>query len=237
MLPLILCILFMVAGAICLTLFLLEKVRKYSVKATMIKSLTSLCFIGTCAVGLYQTGKHVLSLYVIFGLLLGLLGDIWLDFKYVFPHHNDAFTYAGFTMFGVGHILYIGGMFHEFYHGENILYIIIPLIVGLVISIGNVLLEKVMKLNYGQFKWIVFVYGFLLFSMVAVAMSFSIIYQFKNTTLIMIFAGGIFFALSDLILSGTYFGVGKERPVDIISNAITYYLAQYTIAFSMFFLV
>ena len=51
----------------------------------------------------------------------------------------------------------------------------------------------------------------------------------------MLIAGGVLFAVSDLILSGTYFGEGKERPFDIISNAITYYLAQYVIAFSIMF--
>ena len=52
----------------------------------------------------------------------------------------------------------------------------------------------------------------------------------------MLFVGGVLFAVSDLILCGTYLGKGKERPVDLISNAVTYYAAQYIIAFSLFFL-
>lgn len=236
MLPLILCILFMSLGAIALTLFLIEKTRKYSVKATMIKSVCSLLFIGVAAVGLYKNERHVLALYVILGLLLGLLGDIWLDFKYVFKENDDAFTYAGFTMFGLGHVLYITGMFHEFYHGENVLYIIVPLALGAMLGIANIFLEKPMKLKYGKMKWIACLYGALLFSMALTTLSLCIMTGFQVTTLIMLFAGGILFAISDLILSGTYFGVGKERPVDIITNAITYYAAQYLIAFSLFFI-
>ena len=55
------------------------------------------------------------------------------------------------------------------------------------------------------------------------------------TTLNLIFIGSILFALSDLVLSGTYFG-GKERPVDIILNYLTYYPAQFLIALSLLFL-
>ena len=38
-------------------------------------------------------------------------------------------------------------------------------------------------------------------------------------------------------LSGTYFGEGKERPVDFVLNYVFYYGAQFTIAFSLLFLV
>ena len=52
----------------------------------------------------------------------------------------------------------------------------------------------------------------------------------------MLFAAGALFAISDLILSGTYFGIGKTRPVDLITNTVTYYCAQYLIAFSLLFI-
>ena len=223
-------------GAIALTLFLLEKTRKYSLKAAMIKTVVSLFFIATCAVGLYQNGKHVLSLCVMLGLLLGLLGDIWLDLKYVYKENEKPYTYAGFVMFGIGHMLFMGGMFTEYYHGDNPLYIIIPLVAGFVVSLGNIILEKPMKLKYGKMKWIVYFYGALLFSVAFSALSLSILNNWQITPLIMILVGGVFFAISDLILSGTYFGEGKERNVDIISNALTYYIAQYLIAFAMFFI-
>ena len=236
-LSLLLCIGFIVLGAIALTLFLLEKIRNYSVKAAMIKSVTSLLFIATCAVGLYKNGSHKLALFVILGLLLGLLGDIWLDFKYVYKENDKPFTYAGFTMFGLGHLLYIAGMIVEYVNKDtNPLYVIIPIAVGILAGVVNVLLEKIMKLEFKEMKWIVCLYGAILFSMMFTAISFSIMTQFQNATLIMIAAGGILFAISDLVLSGTYFGQGKERPVDIIINSVTYYMAQYTIAFAVFFI-
>lgn len=236
MLPLILCIVFICLGAISLTLFLLEKTKRYSLKAVFLKTTTSLFFIATAAVSLILKGYHYLAVFVPFGLFLGLLGDIWLDLKYVYREHDVPYTYAGFISFGLGHIVYMSGLFLEFYHGESVLYIIIPFAVGLLLSFGNLFMEKPMKLKYGQMKPIAFVYGFILFSMTLSALSLSILHAFTNTTLIMFFIGGLLFAISDLILSGTYFGEGKERPIDITTNGITYYAAQFIIAFSLFFL-
>ena len=93
-----------------------------------------------------------------------------------------------------------------------------------------------MKLNFGKFKWIVWLYGSLLFSMIATGFTLALSQLFQNVTYNMMFIGGVLFAISDLILSGTYFGENHEKPFDLISNAVTYYAAQYIIAFSLFFL-
>lgn len=236
MLPLILCIVFMCFGAVSLTLFIIEKIKKYSVKETLIKTITSCFFVAVSAVSLYSKGQHFLTVFVTLGLFIGLLGDIFLDLKYVFKEHDKEFTYAGFISFAVGHAFYIMGMYLEFFKEQNVLYIIIPVIVGTLISFINLFIEKLMKLNYSSLKVIVFIYGVLLFSMTACSLSLCIMTGFKNVTLIMMFAGGLLFTISDLILSGTYFGVGKERPIDISTNAVSYYMAQFVIAFSLFFL-
>ena len=236
MFPLILCIVFICLGLLSLFFFLKEKVKNYSLKAVFFKTTTSLFFIATAAVSLFFKGYHYLSIFVTLGLFLGLLGDIWLDLKYVFKEHDTAFTYAGFISFGLGHILYISGLFLEFYRGQHVLYIIIPLAAGLLISMCNLFLEGVMKLNYGKMKAIALIYGVTLFGMTLSSLSLSILHGFKEPTLIMFFIGGLLFTVSDLILSGTYFGQGKERPFDIISNSITYYLAQFVIAFALFFI-
>jgi len=47
------------------------------------------------------------------------------------------------------------------------------------------------------------------------------------------FIGALLFLLSDLVLSGTYFGTGKRRPVDVILNHILYYAGQFLIAGSV----
>ena len=76
----------------------------------------------------------------------------------------------------------------------------------------------------------------ILFGMLATAGYLAIVNKMQVASYNMLFIGGILFALSDLILCGTYFGEGKDKPFDLISNSITYYVAQYLIAFSIFFL-
>ena len=77
-------------------------------------------------------------------------------------------------------------------------------------------------------------YGALLFFMTAFAI-FSAVFAgiAANKHLLVMGIGGVFFAISDLILSGTYFGEGKNRPVDIVTNHVTYYIAQFVIAGSL----
>ncbi len=84
MMPLISIIILMCAGAILLFFFLKEKVKTYSVKAVMFKAAASICSVGVAAVSLFAKGYHALSICVTLGLFFGVLGDIWLDFKYVF---------------------------------------------------------------------------------------------------------------------------------------------------------
>ena len=236
MTTLIICIILTCLGAVSLVFFLLEKIRKYSVKAVMLKAITSLFFVSVGAIVLFENGHHFLSLFIVLGLVVGLLGDIWLDFKYVFKEHDKVFTYAGFIAFAIGHTFYITGMFLEFYNGQSPLYIILPLLGGLLISILNLFIAKPMKLDYSGYKVISIIYGFCLFSMILTTLSLSIMMSFQSVTLIMMLAGGVLFTLSDLILSGTYFGKGKERPVDIITNTVTYYAAQFVIALAMLFI-
>ena len=66
--------------------------------------------------------------------------------------------------------------------------------------------------------------------------SLTILSGFQAVSLILLMVGGILFALSDLILNMTYFGEGHEKPFDIITNTVTYYIAQNLIALSIFFL-
>ena len=93
-----------------------------------------------------------------------------------------------------------------------------------------------MKLSYGKFKSVVIAYGVILFAMVLISGSFALYYGWEKTSLNLIFVGGVFFAISDLILSGTYFGTGKERPIDLALNYITYYAGQFLIASTLVFI-
>ncbi len=234
-------LLLLACGAALLFVYIREKIKAYSVKAVLIKSLVSVLFLAIAVYGTWLSAlkgnASLLCPFVVLGLLFGLLGDIWLDLKYVFPEKDAPFTYAGFCVFGVGHILYIIGMLLTFYPSGKPMTVLVPVLLALVLSIGNAVLEKPMKLSYGKFKPVVIAYGVILFAMVLLSGSLARYYGWAKTPLNLIFIGGVSFAISDLILSGTYFGEGKERPIDLALNYITYYAAQFLIASALVFIV
>ncbi len=216
--------------------FAYEKVKGYSLKAVFIKTVCSLLFIALGIYGAFKSGYHVFSPFAISALIVGMLGDIALEMKYVYRQNDKELTYAGFILFGVGHILYVTGLFLEFYHKQSILYVILPFVGALLMGIICLLIEKPFKLQYGSYKLIILLYGLTLFSTTFCSLSLCIMTQFQYVPIILVFIGGVLFAVSDLVLNGTYFGEGHEGAFDLVSNTFLYYIAQNLIALSLFLL-
>ena len=229
-------IILLVVGLLVATLFICLKVKKYSIVGTIVKATASVLFISLAVVCNFIKGNTYFGGFALAALAFGMLGDIWLELKYVYPQDDEPLTFAGFICFGIGHILYITGMIMTFYVSGHPINIIIPFVFGALVGTSIIVLEKPMKLKLGKMKLISLLYSFLLFSMVGMAVSLLILSGFKNVTLIMVSIGGILFAVSDLVLSQTYFGQGHDKPIDLISNTAMYYVAQNLIAFSIYFI-
>ena len=226
-------------GIVATIAFLVKRVKEGGVKAAMLKAFASTLFIATgvaAAASVIGADKFSFALFVVMGLVMGLMGDIWLDLKWVYPETNDTYTFAGFGSFMIGHFFYLAGLFIHYADFTKPLYIVIPAVVALLLGGGVVILEKPMKMVYGKFKAITGVYGFVLGFMTFLSGSLALMHNFREMTLNFMFVGGVLFLLSDLILSGTYFGEGKRRPVDIVTNHVAYYAAQFVIASAVLFI-
>jgi hypothetical protein len=213
------------------------RVKKRNLPAILIKAVASVFFILTAAAAAFW-GKFpysaLLSFCILGGLLFGLLGDIWLDLKDMYAEHKDPYIFAGFSSFLVGHLFFIAGI--TAHYGFAPAKLLCAAAVAAFVTGFVLVSEKPMKLHYGKFKGITLVYSFVLTMMTATAA----VYGFwpgagPALQARVMAAGGALFLLSDLILSGTYFGVGKDKPVHIILNYLLYYGAQFTIAWSLLY--
>ena len=230
----------LITGFVLLGVFLYFRVKEKRVTAVVIKGFVSLMFIVTALVA-WLTSKNpdnIFAVFILFGLFFGLLGDILLDIKYIDLNRELLFTRLGFIAFAVGHIFYVTGLFvYLFNFDANVLYIIIPILVALLLMAITLLMEKFTKVRYERMKIFVIFYAFILFFTTAIYMSAAIQSGWNSTTVIIIAFALIAFALSDLILNNTYFAPGFSSPAFIISNHIFYYVAQFAIALSLFFLI
>ena len=230
----------LITGFVLLGVFLYFRVKEKRVTAVVIKGFASMMFIVTALVA-WLTSKNpdnTFAVFILFGLFFGLLGDILLDIKYIDLNRELLFTRLGFIAFAVGHIFYVTGLFvYLFNFDANVLYIIIPILVALLLMAITLLMEKFTKVRYERMKIFVIFYAFILFFTTAIYMSAAIQSGWNSTTVIIIAFALIAFALSDLILNNTYFAPGFSSPAFIISNHIFYYVAQFAIALSLFFLI
>ena len=230
------CIILICIALVLLVWYIISKCQKYDLKELFIKTAISVLFVAVSLVATYSSGKFTLfNVFIILGLVLGLIGDILLDLKFIDLERTIGYTYAGMVSFGLGHILFITGIISNYSKG-GALYIILAIICDVVFSFATILLEKPLKLNYGRYKKISFGYALCLFGTLAFSFFLALENQFSILPLNLFIVGAALFAISDLVLSGTYFGEGKERPIDFILNYITYYGAQFVIAMLLLYL-
>ena len=231
------CFIILGIALVLLVFYIILKCKKYDVKELYFKTIISMLFVTLALVATLASDKFtIFNVLIIIGLLFGLVGDILLDLKYVDKERAPFYTYGGFVSFGIGHIFYMTGLILNFMPNDKAYFLAFAFGLDVIFAIATILMEKPMKLEYGKMKKISFVYALCLFGSVSVSFFLAIANSFSIVSLNLFMIASISFAASDLILSGTYFGKGKERPIDIILNYAFYYSAQYLIALLLLYL-
>ena len=221
-------------GCIMSLIFCISRAKGFSIRNLMLKSVSSLCYLLTAVFAVISNPKAtVYGSLIIFGGALGLVGDILLDLKGIYRKDEASFLKGGFIFFLVGHLFYSSATIYSL----RLKWWIILLCAAGALLFGYLIIAsaKIMKVHYGAYRTIVFIYTSVLALSMLLAIAAAIYTKFlAGYTVLAI--GLILFTLSDAILSGTFFGRGKEKPFYFFTNHLTYYAGQYLIAASIMFM-
>lgn len=207
--------------------------------AMLVKVLASLGFIGIGVAGIYSGTNNVqAAIFVIFGLIMGLIGDIVLDLKVVYAGKKEADIYltSGMVSFGIGHIFYFVAI--SLFLGSTAangaligVCLAIAAIGAFAMILGG---EKLLKFNFGKFTIHSLIYAFMLIFMCAFTIGCGIVV--KGSKMALFASGMILFLLSDIVLTQMYFGGRPKDKTLCAINHILYYAAQICIATSIFYM-
>ena len=227
------------------SIFISVRVNKGELAGVFSKTVASFCFIAFALLLLAQkVNLNTYSIYgvvcLVLGLVLGLIGDILLDLKVVYPFHKSGYLYAGMTSFLVGHLFYIASMILFTYN--EISFFSSQLLPFFLILIGAIILTiivyfistKVIKLNYEKFSIFVNIYSFVLIFTTILSVYLACIVSIIPMYVLAI--GFVLFLASDLVLSMQYFGGKLQDKKLIVINHLLYYLAQIIIAMFIYFI-
>lgn len=224
----------LVLGLINLILFLVQRRPQVSLRVLFFKTTTS-CLMILASLAAYYENKASCSLELALlffaGSVCGLLGDIWLDAKYIFPSEKNGLLKAGFISFLIGHIFYSVAMFITY--GVSTLSIICGVVGALSAPLTCMVTEKLFKADFGKDKLISVVYTGVLTFTTGVSLAVAIENNFDLSSLVR-FIGMVLFLGSDAVLARVYFCEGQNTRVNVVINHALYYLAQFSLATSLF---
>ncbi|MBR3310058.1 MAG: hypothetical protein IKG00_09235 [Lachnospiraceae bacterium] len=229
----VLFICFLIVTVIVAMIFTIRRGTKTDAVSLLLKAVSSLLFILFGLLGLFFSKGPYLALFIVAGLVCGLIGDIYLDMKFVYPKDETLNTFTGFGAFMLGHCFYTIFLFS--YYKITLVHLLISIAAGIVIGIAIFVTPKLMKLNYGRYRVISSIYAGLLVFVTVYALLLEVAAG-HSVSKLLFFIGIVLFLLSDLILSQIYFGENKGMTGNKIANHLTYYLGQILIAASIWFL-
>lgn len=229
------CIFFGIFSLIFCLLFCWFRTKQANVYSLMLKALSSVCFILCGLFAIKNVGSNNLNLLILAGLIMGLIGDVVLDLKIMYPEQSDQYFMAGTSAFTVGHLFYFMAvlLFNNAILPTHLLWNVLASTgVAIALTFAIILPSRKMGLDFGKQIYMVSMYSFVLTFMMAFSISIAIFHP-----MFWIFAVGmILFFASDIILSLQYFG-GRSQKIFVWINHILYYLAQVMIAISILYLI
>lgn len=224
--------------AVCLIMGILKSYsrnKNYLEYELLFKTCGSLCFVclGILSFYLSDTTNTQYALAIIIGLILGMLGDIFLCLYdiLVIPKRKDFVQYVGVTFFFLGHICY---MFNFLSISDLKLYLI-PFVV--IMPIIYLILALTKKVQTNTLQNVFLTIYFLALNLILVSAVNLIITRDDVAFPVIILVASVLFISSDIVLGLSWFApsakLHKNYDFYII---LSYFLAQCLYAISIYFI-
>ena len=227
-------------------LFVVVRVKMGGFMGLVTKTIASFGFVTSAIIGLVITDATDLSKWavglIVIGLLCGMVGDIVLDLKVIYPDSDRCYLNTGMGSFFVGHIFYIiafsllvAANINDYNTTVQLFGCSVPLLITVGVSailplMITVSSTKMMGLNFGKFKWQTIGYTFIL----CCSMVYTLTLSIMGGALWLAFVGMVLFFLSDVVLSFQYFGGKIDNKTLIAVNHGLYYAAQIVLVAVLF---
>ena len=200
-----------------------EHEEKY-VLADILKGSAALMFV-LVGYNAYLANSSDTNRLFLIGLIFGMIGDILLNLRYVFPKNGQKIFLVGILAFLIGHILYLVALIPSAQH----LWLFVA--IGAIAAAGLLAyIFKTMEVKKAFKIFGVFYLG-AVFIMCSIAIGIAIFAPSPRSIVYAI--GAILFTASDVVLIFNTFS-GVTRFSLRITNLSLYYLGQILIACSMF---
>ena len=215
---------FIVSGIILQALFIKAEHEEKYVLADILKGAASLMFV-LIGYNAYLRVDNPFNRQILIGLIFGMIGDILLNLRYVFPKKGQQIFLAGILAFLIGHIMYLVALIPQAEH------LAVFALIGAVCAASLLAyIFKTMEVKKAFKIFGVFYLG-AVFIMCSIAIGIAIFAPSPRSIVYAI--GAVLFTASDVVLIfNTFSGVTKFSLR--ITNLSLYYIGQILIACSMF---
>ena len=220
-----------IVGSLLQGLFIYSEYKRNMRAAVCLKGTASLIFVSIGFIGYTvaaKAGQTNIPRLILFGLILGAIGDILLNLRYLAGKKKTFFFIAGTVSFFMGHMMYLAALFIL---SDNIM---IPVIAGIIVTIVAEVIAGFKTIAPIHFKILGGLYIAAVVFMACMAVNNAI--ECCSTGRILFAVGAVLFLISDMVLILNTFG--KEPKMFWSGICLTlYYPGQLLIALAAGFLI
>ena len=209
--------------------FILVENRKKYVPAVILKGSAAMVFIIIGALSAQLTSNPNFAKLVVIGLILGGIGDVLLNLRFVFEKSAQKIFLMGIASFLCGHIMYLAALILL---SNNLL---VSLICGV---IAAALLLRWIFSKIGEVQKVFKIFGYVYIGAIVLMTAAAIGNLVSNPGsmgALLFVMGAVLFTASDVIMIFNTFG-GTQKFSMRAANLSLYYLGQLLIAISLQFI-